>query len=188
MSVNDEICTCVLSETEGPLSPLRRELDKLQDRAVQVEASALQALGVRQALAEATEELRVEFDIESLLKPLQELPCQIKALRLDVHLNQDIFNQAVEALKVAEANIEMTVNSEFGDNGKPRYSNAETRAAEVRIRKQIDAEYQAGRARLDEASQTLAEAQATLDMALQQFEAAKLAAQLTAAQLAAIQR
>ena len=188
MSVNDEICTCVLSETEGPLSPLKRELDKLQDLAVQVEASALQALGVRQALAEATEELRRDFDVPGLLKPLQELPAQIKDLRIQVSQKHTAYADKVEALKVAEANIEMTVNCEINENGKPRYSNAEMRSAEVRTRKQTDADWHAARASLDQANQELAESQAMLDMALQQFEAAKLAAQLTAAQLAAIQR
>ena len=179
----------VHSETEGPLFPLKRELDKLHALAVQVEASALQALGVRQALAEATEELRRDFDVPGLLKPLQELPVQIKALRLSVHTNQMMVGEVVELLKVAEANIEMAVNSELNENGKPRYSNAETRAAEVRLRKQTDSNYyQIRRSQLDQANQELAEAQAMLDMALQQFEAARLAAQLTAAQLAAIQR
>ena len=188
MSVNDEIYTFVLSETEGPLSPLRRELDKLQDHARSVEASALQALGVRRALAEATEELRRDFDVPALLKPLQELPRRIKDLRIEVSQKHTAYADKVEALKVAEANIEMNVAQEYGENGKPRYSNAEARAAEVRTRKQTNADWHAARASLDQSAEDLAEAQAMLDMALQQFEAAKLAAQLTAAQLAAIQR
>lgn len=178
-------------EFETPQNPFllfRRELDKLQDHARLVEAASLQALAVRETLMDATAELRRQYDVDGLLKPLRELPGQTRQQRISVASAQAVLDEAFDLLKVAEANIEMAVGQELGDNGKPRYSNAEMRAAEVRTRRQFDSEYQEAKRHVQGSQELLVERQAELEFLLQQFETAKIAAQLTAAQIAALQR
>jgi len=174
------------------LHHVHEALETTEAYAHHVEAEVLRAIGVQEELRrtfrESREQLQQEFGFSELLKPLRELPAEIKAARLSASSAQAVLDQAFEQLKVAEANIEMDVASEINEMGKPRYSNAESRAAAVRTRKQIDPAYQEALEFVQGTKQLLAERQAELEMLLQAFEAAKLAAQLTAAQLAAIQR
>ncbi|HHW26223.1 MAG TPA: hypothetical protein GXX23_02655 [Firmicutes bacterium] len=136
--------------------------------------------------AEAINSLLTSYNTENLRNSLMAYPTRIKAQR-------DVVNQARRALKDAElerATIEaetlLAIGTETDEKGKAKFSNAEARTAELLRRKSTDPRYLAAAEKVSAAEAVLNEAQDALQMLLDEYQSARIAARLIAAEMAVL--
>lgn len=126
------------------------------------------------------------YDTANLRRSLATYPARIKAQR-------DACNQARRALKdaeiakaEAEAELLLTISAATDAKGKARYSNAEQRAAALTRDKGHDPGYLDAASAVMTAEADLNEAQDALQMLLDEYQSARIAARLIAAEMSVL--
>ncbi len=135
-------------------------------------------------MREAAQAVAQEFGVDSLLGRLATYPKQIRGHQVAVHAARQAVAEAENDLLAARASLVAMVAAEINPaTGKPAFSNAEAREAELIRRQEDNPVYQDAVSRLRDAQQTHAQAQAELDMLQNEFAATRKAADLVAGQL-----
>lgn len=133
----------------------------------------------------AVEAILAEYETKTLKAKLLEFPALIKQQKQKVRAASQALKDAEQAKAEAEANLVVAISSEVNPNtGKPMYSNAEARNAELTNRRKTDPAYQASLRAAREAEWAANEAQSELEQLLDQFKAYRYVADLAARELA----
>ncbi len=126
------------------------------------------------------------YDTENLRHALLTYPARIKAQRDAVNIARKAWKDAELQRATLEAELLLAVSVETDDKGKAKFSNAEVRAAELLRRKGTDPAYLETLALVSEAESELNEAQDTLQMLLDEYQSARIAARLISAELSVL--
>jgi len=144
------------------------------------------AIGTRPSVASAIQSIVVTYDTANLRHALASYPARIKAQREVVQQARREHRDAEQLRAELEAELLLALSIETDDKGKTRFSNAEARAAELLRRKAADPAYAAAAAAVTRAEAALNEAQDTLSMRLDEYQSARVAARLIAAEMSAL--
>ncbi len=147
------------------------------------------AIGTRPsvaAVAAAVQSITAAYDTASLRHALASYPGRIKAQRELVQRARHEHQNAEQRRAELEAELLLAISVETDDKGKTRFSNAEVRAAELLRRKAADPAYAAAAAAVSRAEAALLEAQDTLSLRLDEYQSARIAARLIAAEMSAL--
>lgn len=126
------------------------------------------------------------YNTENLRHSLAEYPRRIYEARQAVNQARKAYKDAELERATIEAEMVLLIAGETDPRGKPMYSNAETRAAELTRRKATDPKYLDAAAKVAEAETELNEAQDHLQMLLDEYQAARIVARLLAAEISMI--
>lgn len=135
-------------------------------------------------MTRTVEALLAQYETKVLKAKLLEFPALIRAVKDATYTARAMLREAEIEAAALEAAITVDVAAETGDNGKPRYSNAEARAAEVARRKAEDPEYQGMRNDIRQFEWGLHEAQSNLEKLQDEFKAYRYIVRLTTAEIA----
>lgn len=130
------------------------------------------------------EALLAQYETKTLKAKLLEFPALIQTAKSQTHKVRTALKQAESERAAAEAEITIDVAAEIGGNGKPRFTNAEARAAEVARRKALDIVYSGYENDVRQAEWDLNEAQSELERLQDEFKAYRYVVRLTTAELA----
>lgn len=83
-----------------------------------------------------------------LIEQLKDLPSKVRAMRIQLVDMAARIEDTEKNLKHWDAVELEIITSETGSDGKPRYSNADKRAAELQRRKESDSNYSAEQSKL----------------------------------------
>ena len=134
----------------------------------------------------ATQNLLEQFGSAKAKAAILELPDMIRAKRGAVAEARINLQDASNYVKEAEAILTAIIAGEVGENGKPKYTNAETRSAELLIRKRKDVLYQEAEATYRAAEQAANNAQFDLDLLYDRFRAWRSVNKVIAAELSVL--
>ena len=134
----------------------------------------------------ATQNLLEQFGSAKAKTSLIDLPDQIRAKRGAVAEARINLQDASNYVKEAEAILTAIIAGEVGENGKPKYSNAEARAAELLIRKRKDSTCRDAEDTYRLAEQTANNAQFDLDLLCDKFRAYRTVGKIIAAELSVL--
>lgn len=128
-------------------------------------------------------------DILSINRPLKQklldFPGLIRAKKAELEAARKIMKDAQTAVQEIEAEIVAAIAAEINPNtGKPAYSNAESRAAELVRRKANDPRYLEASRELQRAEETVNAVQFDLERLYDEFKAYRYVVDLTARELA----
>lgn len=125
-----------------------------------------------------------QLGVDSIRQKLEDLPMQIKGHQSAVFAVKMALADAEQMVLAAKAELQAAIAMELNlATGKPLFSNAETREAEL-IRRQVgDAGYQAAMAQFREAQEIYSQAQFAVEQFQNEFAAAKSVANMVAGQL-----
>lgn len=126
------------------------------------------------------------YDTTGLRHALASHPGRIKAQRELVQQARRDHQMAEQRRAELEAEFLLAISVETDDKGKARFSNAEVRAAELVRRKAADPAYAAAAAAVTRAETALVESQDVLLMRLDEYQSARVAARLIAAEMSAL--
>lgn len=125
------------------------------------------------------------YETKVLKARLLEFPALIRAQKDRVAATRQNLKEAEQAKAEAEANLMVAIATEVSPStGKPTYSNAETRAAELLNRKKTDLACQTAAAAAREAEYAANEAQFDMEQLQDQFKAYRYVVDLVARELA----
>lgn len=127
-----------------------------------------------------------QFDTTNLKEQLLAYPERIKEQKLIVSQKRQVLKDAELSVKEAEAVLVMEIASEVNENGKAKFSNAESRNAELLARKKVSAEFNFAESDRRNAEVDLEEAQAELERVCDEYKSYRYIARLTAEELAVI--
>jgi hypothetical protein len=127
-----------------------------------------------------------QFDSSNIKEQLLAYPERIKEQKLVVSQKRQALKDAELTVKEVEAGLVMEIASEVNENGKAKFSNAESRNAELLARKKVSAEFNFAESDRRNAEADLEEAQAELEQLQDKFKAYRYIARLTAEELAVI--
>ncbi len=132
----------------------------------------------------AARAIAAEMGVESIREKLHNLPMQIKGHQSAVYAAKLAVADAEQRVLAAKAELQAGIAVEINPaTGKPQFSNAETREAELIRRQGADPAYQAAAAQLREAQEVHSQAQIELEMLQNDFGAVKAVAHVVAGQL-----
>lgn len=134
----------------------------------------------------AINELLAAYNTENLRHSLMAYPARIKAQREVVNQTRRLLKDAELNRATGEAELLLAIGIETDEKGKPRYSNAEARAAELLRRKATDAQYQDVAYEVSTIEAELTEAQDALQMLLDEYQSARMVARLISAEMSVI--
>jgi len=131
-------------------------------------------------------EILSAYDAENLRNRLLQFPALIREQKTRTATTRQAFKEAEQVKAEAEAELTLAVAAEINPNtGKPAFSNAEARAAELARRKKDDPAYLEACRRAREAEMAANEAQFDdLEKLWDEFKAYRYVADLTARELA----
>ena len=135
---------------------------------------------------EAINSLLAAYNTENLRHSLMAYPGRIKAQREAAYQARKAWEDAELERSTVEAELLLTISSETDERGKAKFSNAEQRSAELLRRKAADPSYLAAAEKVATAKDALNEAQDTLQMLLDEYQSARIAARLIAAEMSVI--
>ncbi|GEA17780.1 hypothetical protein [Moorella sp. E306M] len=131
------------------------------------------------------EGLLAQYETKILKAKLLEFPALIRAQKDKVAQARRELADAEKVRVEAEALLIAAIAAEVNpNNGKPAYSNAEARAAELTRRKKLDPDYQVADMAVRDAEAKLNAAQFDLEQLQDQFKAYRYIVDLTARELA----
>lgn len=136
--------------------------------------------------AAAINSVLAAYDTENLRHALATYPSRIKNQRDAVGIARKAWRDTEQQRATLEAEILLFIGTETDDKGKTKYTNAESRAAELLRRKGTDPAYQETLAVVSDAEAELNEAQDTLLMLLDEYQSARIAARLIAAEMSVL--
>jgi len=90
----------------------------------------------------AREEIEKQLDVESFSKNIMAIPEKIRVQKEICKQTKTVFEDAKSAIVSAEAMLAAVISAETNEAGKARFSNDNTRRAELEIRKKHDFDYQ----------------------------------------------
>jgi len=126
------------------------------------------------------------YNTENLRHSLMEYPKRIKEARQEVNQAKKAWKDAELERATLEAELILAISVETNEKGKPKYSNAEARSAELLRRKNTDPRYLQVAGKVAEAEAAFYEAQDTLQMLLDEYQSARIVARLIAGELGVI--
>jgi len=130
-------------------------------------------------------ELLHEYETRLLKDKLLEFPSQIHRKKDDLAEARRQLTEAQSARNEEEAFLKVTISAETNpDTGKPAFTNAEARAAELINRKKISAEYQNAEKVCGDAEAAVNSLQFDLERLQDEFRAYRYVVDLTARELA----
>lgn len=135
---------------------------------------------------EAINSLLAAYNTENLRHSLMAYPARIKVQREVVAQARKAWEEAEMARATAEAELVLTISLETDEKGKAKFSNAEQRSAELLRRKSTAPGYLETAEKASAAKDALNEAQDTLQMLLDEYQSARIAARLIAAEMSVI--
>lgn len=122
---------------------------------------------------------------KSLKQRLLDFPGLIRAKKVELDAARKIMKDAQTAVQELEAEMMAAIATEVNPNtGKPAFSNAETRAAELVRRKSADPRYLEASRELQRAEETMNAIQFDLERLYDEFRAYRYVVDLTARELA----
>jgi len=130
------------------------------------------------------ERLLAQYETAAIRQELRTLPARIAEARYVVNQYRARVDDAQDKVGLAEAELSLAISAEMNGNGKPLFSNAEARAAELVRRRASDSAWLVNSRSLQAATNDLAEHQGRLDELIDLFRAYRVVARLTAAELA----
>jgi hypothetical protein len=135
-------------------------------------------------IIEAITKIEQELGTDRITSKLLSLPQQIRSAELDVAIRRTNLKDAQAALDLESGRLLLEIQAEQNPaTGKPAYSNAETRAAELAKRQTTDAAYQAAASAVREAENQLKDAELSAQVLRDELLAHRAIAELTAARL-----
>lgn len=126
------------------------------------------------------------YGTEGLRNALAAYPSRIKSQREVVAQARATYRNAEQARAEQEAALILDISVATDDKGKPRYSNAEARAAALSQIKRDDGDYCDALDNVRETEAAVTEAQDTLQMLLDEYQSARIAGRLIAAEMSAL--
>lgn len=136
--------------------------------------------------ASAINQILTAYDTENLRHALATYPQRIKDQRDAVGIARKAWKDAELQRATLEAEMLLLIGIETDEKGKTRYTNAEARAAELLRRKGTDSAYLETLSLVSDMEAELTEAQDTLTMLLDEYQSARIAARLIAAEMSVL--
>jgi len=130
------------------------------------------------------ERLLARYETGAIKQALRTLPARIAEARHVVDVHRARVDEAQDRAGLAEAELSLAIAAETNGNGKPAFSNAEARTAELVRRRASDSAWLVNSQGLRAEADDLAEHQGRLDELIDTFRAYRVVARLTAAELA----
>ena len=135
-------------------------------------------------IGDAVKKIEEELGIDRILMKLRDLPLDIHSAELNAHSRRNQLKDAQATLDLESGRLLLEIQAEQNPaTGKPAYSNAETRAAELAKRQTTDAAYQAAASAVREAENQLKDAELSAQVLRDELLAHRAIAELTAARL-----
>ena len=136
--------------------------------------------GIRDAAAQAVEQMIEQMGVNNIIAKLQSLPGQIEHQEAILKDTRDKADEAKGEMELAKQIVVAMVAEEREINGKAMYSNAEARNAEVTRRLASDEEYLEAKKEFQGAEDNVSSAQFELTRLHNEFGAAKVIGQMLA--------
>lgn len=132
----------------------------------------------------AAQAIAAEMGVDTIREKLANLPMQIKGHQSAVYAAKQAVAEAEQLTLAAKAELQAAIALDINTaTGKPTFSNAEAREAELIRRQVADPNYQRALARLREAQEVYNQAQIALEQLQNEFGAMKAMAHVVAGQL-----
>lgn len=130
------------------------------------------------------EAILADLETKTLKAKLREYPALLRRQKNIVAEKRQALEDAKAARQALEAEMVAEIAAKTNGNGKPKFSNAEARAAELINRKRQNPAYQEAEKACREAEWALNEAQFDLEKLIDEFKAYRYVVDLTARELA----
>ena len=135
-------------------------------------------------IIEAVNKIEQELGIERILSKLYSLPRQIREAESDAHIRRTLLKDAQANLDLESGRLLLEIQAERDPaTGKPAFSNAEMRSAELAKRQATDAAYQAAADAVRDAENKLTDAELDAQQLKDELTTYRALAELTAARL-----
>ncbi len=144
------------------------------------------ALPVVNLSTAAADRILDAYNTENLRHSLAQYPGRIYDARQAVNRARKTLKDAELERDTLEAELVLLISIETDEKGKPRYSNQQTRDAELLRRKASDPGYIEAAGRVVEAEAEWNAAQDALQMLLDEYQSARIVARLIAGELGVI--
>ena len=132
-------------------------------------------------------ELLAEYETRLLKDRLLEFPAKIRRIKGELAARRQLLTEAQISRNEEEALLKTMITAEMNpDTGKPAFTNAEARAAELINRKKTNADYQAAERVYSDAEASVNSLQFDLERLQDEFRAYRYVVDLTARELALI--
>lgn len=126
------------------------------------------------------------YDSENLRHALATYPQRIKRQREAVQQARTEYRRAEQSRAEAEASLVLAISIDTDERGKAKYPNAEARSAALAQCKRDDPDYADAADTAAKAEADLTEAQDALTMLLDEYQSARIAARLIAAEMSVL--
>lgn len=130
------------------------------------------------------EAILADLETKTLKAKLREYPALLRRQKSIVAEKRQTLEDSKAARQALEAEMVAEIAAETNGNGKPKFSNAEARAAELVNRKKQNPAYQEAEKACREAEWAANEAQFDLEKLIDEFKAYRYVVDLTARELA----
>jgi hypothetical protein len=135
-------------------------------------------------IIEAVNKIEQELNIERILSKLYGLPQQIRDAEFYAHTLRTLLKDAQASLGFESGRLLLEIQAERDPaTGKPTFSNAEARSAELARRQATDEAYQAAANAARDAENKLTDAELDAEMLRNELTTHRAIAELTAARL-----
>lgn len=135
---------------------------------------------------QAADEILSAYNTENLRHSLAQYPRRIFNARQAVNQARKALKDAELERDTAEAELILLISIETDERGKAKFSNQQTRDAELARRKATTPEYVEAAGKVAEAEAEWVAAQDTLQMLLDEYQSARIVARLIASELAVV--
>lgn len=135
-------------------------------------------------MSTAIEAILADLETKTLKAKLREYPALLRRQKSIVAEKRQALEDVKAARQALEAEMVAEIAAETNGNGKPKFSNAESRAAELINRKRQNPAYQEAEKACREAEWGMNEAQFDLEKLIDEFKAYRYVVDLTARELA----
>lgn len=133
---------------------------------------------------ETARKIESELNVQQIMEKLFELPKKIREAEAAVMESRDQLKRAKTALELENAHLLLEIQTAVNPaTGKPLYSNAESRNAELIRRQATDEAYKAAADAVQKAESDLKAAELEVQMLRDEFQSYKALAEITAQRL-----
>lgn len=137
-------------------------------------------------MATRGEWILAQYNTAQLRERLQQLPTELATAKGELRTAREAAQAAQQRRAEIEAELAMQIATAIGDNGKPAYSNAETRAAALITARRDSGDYRAWDISVRLRESDVAVAQDEVARLQDEFQALRYVARLVTAELAVL--
>jgi hypothetical protein len=135
-------------------------------------------------IGDAVKKIEEELGIDRILMKLRDLPLDIHSAELNAHSRRNQLKDAQATLDLESGRLLLEIQAEQNPaTGKPLYTNAEMRSAELAKRQATDTAYQAAADAVRDAENKLTDAELDAQQLKDELTTYRALAELTAARL-----